>query len=168
MAAKVAGTWQVYEPIGIADLTVVDTVAAHRLGKRCKAKDNGSTDYGWAEFIYLKGVTSTARGSVVLITDDYGTSLIAARAKGAVAIALAAVDTTSKYGWYQIFGSGVALCDTVAANAPCYIDNTSGQVDDAAVAGDQIIGMRTNTADDTGTCVVTMATYPSTADFDNA
>jgi len=168
MAAKTAGTWIVLEPIGVGPLDSVDTAAAHVLGKRCKARDAGSTAYGFGEFIYLKGVASTVRGSVVLIKDDYSTSLVAARDKGALAVALAPVDADTKFGWYQILGQGVAACDTVAANAPCYIDGTNGRVDDAAVAGDQIIGMRTVSADDTNTCVVNMSTYPATADYDNA
>jgi hypothetical protein len=168
MAAKTAGTWAVQDPIGVADLTNVDTTAAWTLGKRCKAKDVGATAYGFGEFIYLAGVTSCARGSVVLIKDDFSTSLIAARDKGAVAVALAAVDASTKYGWFQILGQGVAACDTVAANAACYIDGTAGRIDDAAVAGDCVLGMRTVTADDTSTCVVCMATYPAVGDFDNA
>lgn len=168
MAAKTAGTWAVYEPVGIADLTVVGTTALHSLGKRCKAKDSGTTAYGFGEFIYLKGVTSTVRGSVVLIKDDFTTSLVAARDRGAIGIALGACDASTKYGWYQILGQGVAACDTVAAAAPCYIDGTNGRIDDAVVAGDLVVGMRTVTADDTSTCVVNMATYPAVCDFDNA
>lgn len=169
MAAKTAGTFVPYEPMGFeADLTAVDTTARHDLGTRCKAKDLGATLYGDAEFIYCSGVASTARGSVVLITDTYGTSLIAARAIGAVGLALAAVDATTKFGWYQVLGKGVALCDTVAANAACYIDGTAGRIDDAAVAGDAVVGMRTVTADDTSTCVVNMLTRPTVGDADNA
>jgi len=166
MPVKVAGTWAVYEPAGIADLTVTDTTQLHSLGRRCKAKDVGSTAYGPGEFIYLSGVASTVRGSVVLINDAYGTSLAAARDKGAMAVALSA-NVAGQYGWYQILGQGVAACGTVAASAPCYLAG-SGTIDDAAVAGDQVIGMRTVTTDDTSTCVVNMTTYPATADFDNA
>lgn len=168
MAAKVAGTWQVQDPIGISDITVVDATAQLPLGKRCTAYDTGATGYGFGEFIYLKGATSVARGSVCIIGDDYIVTLIAARAIGAVCLSLGAVDTATKAGWFQVLGRGVALCDTVAAAAPCYIDGTSGRIDDAAVAGDAVMGMRTNTADDTGTCVVTMGSYPLTGDFDNA
>lgn len=167
MAAKVAGTWQVTSPMGIASLTNIDTAAAYTVGTRCKARDVATaTAYGDGEFIYLKGVASTVRGSLVLIKDDYSTSLSAARDKGALAVALAAT-VASTWGWYQILGTGVIACQTVAASAPCYLA-ASGTVDDAVVAGDQIIGMRTKTSDDTSTCVVTMATYPATADFDNA
>lgn len=168
MAAKTAGTWAVTDRIGFGQLSDVDATARFAVGTRCKATDVGSTAYGPAEFIYLSGATSTVRGSVVLITDTYGTSLIAARAIGAVAVALAIVDASTKFGWYQILGKAVAACDTVAANAACYIDGTSGRIDDAAVAGDAVLGMRTVTSDDTGTCVVNMATYPAVGDFDNA
>lgn len=168
MAAKAQGTWQVYQPAGIAALTNVDTTAAYDLGYRCKARDSGTTAYGPAEFIYLKGGTNVAAGSVVTINGDNSVTLITARAKGAVALAISAVDATTKFGWFQILGRGVAKCDTVAASAACYIDGTDGRIDDAAVAGDCILGMATYTADDTSTCVVNMSTYPSTGDFDNA
>jgi hypothetical protein len=121
-----------------------------------------------AEFVYLSGVTSCARGSVCLITDGWGTSLIAARAIGAVCVSLGAVDASTKYGWFQVRGQAVALCDTVAAAAPCYIDGTSGRIDDLAVAGDAVQGMRTVTSDDTGTCVVNMTGPCLVGDFDNA
>lgn len=166
MPAKVAGTWVVTNEIGIASLTNVDTTAVYTVGKRVLAFDNGTTAYGFGEFIYLKGVGSTVRGSSVLIKDDFTTSLSAARDKGAIAVALAAT-VANTWGWYQIKGTGVVACQTVAANAPCFLA-ASGTIDDAVVAGDQIIGMRTKTSDDTSTCVVTMACNPATADFDNA
>lgn len=168
MAAKTAGTWRAYEPIGIADMTNVDATAVYEVGKRCKARDVGATAYGFGEFIYLKGVASTVRGSLVVIGDDYSTSLSATRSKGALAVALAITDSTSKWGWYQILGTGVITCGTVAANLPAYLVGSTGTIDDAVLAGDVIAGMRTKTADDTGTCVVTMACYPSTVDGDNA
>lgn len=168
MAAKTGGTWKSIDLIGVEDMTTVGTTKLWPLGQRCKAQDVGSTAYGFGDFVYAAGCTSTARGSVVLIGDSYDTTLLAARDKGAVGLALAAVDATTKFGWYQVRGKGVALCDTVAAAAPCYIDGTSGRIDDAAVAGDQVIGMRTVSADDTSTCVVNMVTFAATADFDNA
>lgn len=170
MPAKTAGTWQVIEPGGFGRLTDVDTTVRHALGTRCRARDTSSTtDYGEGEFIYLAGATSTARGTVVTIGDGYVGSLIAARAKGAVAVALAAVDAATKYGWYQIKGQGVALCDaTITEGAALYIDGTSGRVDDTAVAGDLVTGMVAATTDDTNTVVVLMGSNPVVADFDNA
>lgn len=168
MAAKVQGTWMALHNVGINPDGTVGTTQLYPLGFRVRARDVGTTAYGDGEFIYLTGATSTAAGSVVLITDAYGTSLIAARAIGAVALALGANDASSKYGWYQVLGKGVALCDTVAAAAPCFIDGTSGRIDDAVVAGDAVQGMRTVTTDDTGTCVVNMASHALVGDADNA
>ncbi len=169
MAAKVAGSWAVISPVGVADLTTIDTTKKWDLGQRCKAKDmSDTTAYGLGEFIYLGGVASTVRGSVVFINDDFTTTLVVARSASAIAVALAANTSATTYGWYQILGKGVAACDGVSAAAACYIDGTAGRIDDSAVAGDQVMGMRTVSGDDTGTCVVNMTTYPATADFDNA
>jgi hypothetical protein len=167
MPAKVAGTWQVLSPVGVADISQFGTTKLHPLGTRCRARDVGTTDYGYGEFIYLEGVASTIRGPLVLITDLYATTLITARDKGALAIALSANAAASSYGWYQILGKGVISAATVAANVPLYIAG-SNLVDDTAVAGDQIIGMRSVSATDTATAVVNMSCYPATADFDNA
>lgn len=169
MAAKTAGDFQVLSPLGIGALTDVDTTARFTLGTKCMARDMGATAYGDGEFVYLSGVASTARGSVVTISGTNGTALIAARAVGRVALALGAVDATTKFGWYQISGKGVALCDaTIAADAPLYIDGTSGRCDDTVVAGDCIMGMKAFSADDTNTLVVNMAGTCLVGDFDNA
>lgn len=166
MAAKTAGTWAALQPAGIGNFTDIDTTARFPLGFRVKVVDVGSTAYGYGELIYLQGIGSTVRGSVVTVNDDYLTALGAARAKGAVAIALAAT-VASTYGFYQILGKGVAACQTVADGAQCYLA-ASGTLDDAVVAGDAIHGMFTSSADDTSTCLVTMVTYPCVTDGDNA
>src|SRR6478609_3010059 len=103
MAAKTAGTWAVTSPIGFGNLTQVDTTKRFALGTRCRARDTGATAYGDAEFIYLAGVASTARGSVVLITTGYTTALVAARTIGDLAVALSAVTAVTSFGWYQIY-----------------------------------------------------------------
>ena len=61
------------------------------LGTIIKAIDKADTDYGVGEFIYLKGVASTAIGSAVVYnSDDYSTTLASANAIGPVAFAMAA------------------------------------------------------------------------------
>lgn len=169
MAAKVVGTYvSVDRTLGIEDLTTIGTTQLWPLGTVIKARDTGSTAYGDVEMIYLKGGTNVAARSVVSISDDWTTVLIVARVKGAVAVSIGAVDATTKYGWFVCKGKAAVACDTIAAGAACYIDGTAGRIDDAAVAGDQVIGMWAATADDTNTCVVNMLTYPAVADFDNA
>jgi hypothetical protein len=167
MAAKVQGTWMALGNTGISPDGTVGTTKLYPLGFRVKARDMGTTDYGEGEFIYLQGVANTAAGSVAVISTSYTTALVAARTIGPLAVALGA-NVANNYGWYQIAGKGVALCDAgVTDGAALYIDGTSGRIDDTVVAGDAVVGMRAASTDDTNTCLVVM-NYPATADFDNA
>lgn len=139
------------------DTSVVDTSAVHTLGTR--ANDSSGNQY-----IYLKGVGSTAAGSWVSYDENYATTLLAANAVGAVAIAMAAVDATTKYGWYQIYGvNTVAKTDTVAADKALFIDGTAGRADDAVVTGDLIVGAASMTADTSNVATVQL-NYPFVTD----
>jgi|UniRef100_A0A6H1ZBE7 hypothetical protein len=112
------------------------TTAKHSLGLIVRAKD---PTYGAGEFIYLKGVASTAVGSWVTYNmDDGGTDLLAANAIGPVAVAMAAT-VADTYGWYQISGKAVGKALTgFVDNANVYATATAGSVDDAVVAGDRV------------------------------
>lgn len=145
---------------------IADTLTTKKmqLGTRMKAHD---ATYGPGEFIYLTGVASTAIGSVVLFNpDDYSTSLATANDKGSLAVAMSA-NVASQYGWYQIYGKGVAkVLASFADNGDCYLTATAGSVDDADVAGDFIRGMKGASAIDTpstGLAEVELA-YPQVAD----
>lgn len=163
MAAKTAGTWVAVNKAGYGAFTDIDTVARFELGDRVQVKDTGSTAYGHGELIYLQGIGSTVRGSVVTINDNWLTALVVADAHGAVGVALAAT-VASTYGWYQIFGRGVASSETtIVDGTQAYVGATAGFIDDVATAGDQIIGMIISSTTDTATCLVTMTTYPSLA-----
>jgi len=112
------------------------TTAKAELGLIVKAKD---PTYGFGEFIYLKGASSTAVGTwVTYNADDNSTTLLAANAIGPVAVAMSA-NVASQYGWYQISGKaiGKALAGYVD-NALVYATATAGSVDDAVVAGDRV------------------------------
>lgn len=112
------------------------TTAKAELGLIVQAKD---PTYGAGEFIYLKGVASTAIGSwVTYNADDNSTTLLAANAIGPVAVAMSA-NVASQYGWYQIGGKAVgkALAGYVD-NALVYATATAGSIDDAVVAGDRV------------------------------
>lgn len=113
------------------------TVLFHRLGTRMKCHDE---TYGVGEFIYLKGVASTAVGSWVTFNqDDNTTALLAANAIGPVAIAMSANTAATSYGWYQIYGKAVgAVLASFADNGNAYATATAGSVDDAPVAGDLV------------------------------
>lgn len=96
-------------------------------------------DYGVGEFIFLKGVASTAVGSwVTYNADDHSTALLAANAIGPVAVAMAAT-VADEAGWYQIGGKAVGKALTgFVDNANVYATATAGSVDDAVVAGDRV------------------------------
>ncbi len=164
MAAKTAGTWKSVGQLGVSsDFTVFGTTQLHPLGLRVRVKDVGSTDYGYGELIYLQGIGSTVRGSVVTINDNWLTALVVADAHGAVAVALGAC-VASNYGWYQTLGRGVASSEaTIVDGTQAYVGATAGFIDDAATAGDQIIGMIISSTTDTATCLMTMTTYCSLA-----
>lgn len=91
------------------------------------------------EYIFLKGVASTAVGSWVTFDEAGVTALLAADAIGPVAIAQGAVDATTKGGWYLIFGTCSAKVATgFADNGNIYATATAGTADDAIVAGDRV------------------------------
>ena len=81
--------------------------AKHALGTIVTAVD---PTYGGGEFIYLKGVVSTAVGSIVNYDDAFQTALDTSATAGPsrpLAIAMSA-NVASQYGWYQISGLAVA------------------------------------------------------------
>ncbi len=119
----------------------VHTSLKNPLGSERKAQD-GSV------YIYLQGVASLVDGDwVTYRAGEWTTTRLAASAKGSVAIATAAVDATTEYGWFLIVGSDTATCESsIVSNAACYAMATAGRVDDAAVTGDQVHGARTTTA----------------------
>jgi len=105
--------------------------------------------YGAGEFIFLKGVASTERGTVVIYNpDDFSTARAVANAIGPVAVAMAAT-VANKAGWYQIQGKAVVKAGTVADDGNVYLTATAGTVDDAVVAGDRIKNAKFASADGT-------------------
>lgn len=121
-------------PVGYhGDTSVVDTSAKVPLGTRAYDK-NGN------EYIYLLGVASTLQGSWVTFDEAWATALLAANAKGPVAVAMAAT-VASTYGWYLRDGSGSALlAASCADNASLGRETADGYAGDGRAAGDEIIG----------------------------
>lgn len=136
--------------ITAGDTSVVFTTLVHPLGTRAVA-NNGKDEY-----IFLAGAANTANNVVVTYDENFATTLIAANAVGPVAVARATVDTTSKYGWYQVRGTGTVSSDTTAADKSLFIDGTAGRVDDAVVTGDLILNMTSTAADTSNVLPVEM------------
>ena len=122
--------------VGAQAIADTSTTQCHPLGLIVTAVD---PTYGGAEFIYLKGVASTALGSWVHYSlDDCTTALAAANAIGPVAVSMSA-NVASQFGWYQISGKAVAKALTgYADNALVFLTATGGSVDDTVVDGDMV------------------------------
>lgn len=143
-------------------ISATETTQAVPLGTIVQATD---PVYGNAEFIYLKGVASTAVGDFVIFDLYAGTTTrLVASGRGPCAVAMSANNSTSNYGWYQISGAvpGNVLA-SFANNANCYATATAGSIDDAVVSGDKIDGARSKTAIGTPTAsqAVIMLARPS-------
>ena len=147
--------------IGAQPIADTSTVQNHPIGTIVRAIDPA---YGEGEFIYLKGLASTAVGETV-IYDTYAntTKRGVASDRGPAAVAMSA-NVASQYGWYQIKGAAVVkVAAAFAAAGACFLTATAGTVDDAVVATDKIDGMRGKTAIDTPTAgfAVVQMDHPS-------
>jgi hypothetical protein len=128
--------------IGNQQIADTDTVQRHPLGKIVTAED---PVYGGGEFIYLKGVAGTVVGSLVDYDLNAGTTTLAPATGGTgqVAVAMSA-NVANQYGWYQIAGvAAVKAPNAMVVGAEIYmLAATLGSVDDAAVAGEQILNAK--------------------------
>ena len=136
-----------YEDAGV-NLYQVDTTPGFPLGHRVQGK---SATLGAAEFVYLKGVSSCVEGSWVIYRPKAFTpTLLTANDIGAVAVALAAVNAGTSYGWFQVRGKAVGKAlASYADDAWVYATSTAGSIDDAVVAGDRVKCARSCSALDT-------------------
>ena len=92
--------------VGAQPIAVTDTTQNHAVGAIVRGVD---PTYGEGEFIYLKGVASTAVGSIVTYNTSSGTTALApvgTNKPQPVAVAMSA-NVANQYGWYQI--SGIAV-----------------------------------------------------------
>lgn len=126
--------------VGASDIHVVDSEQRHPLGTRVCAKDLSADAYGEGGFIYLKGLTTSDKGTwVTFNADDWSTTLLAANAIGPVAVCMNDACNTGKFGWYQVYGKAVGkVLAGFADNGNVYATATAGSVDDAIVAGDRV------------------------------
>lgn len=145
-------TWQSSGAIGAGSQAIdaTSTTQNGQLGQQVVARDMASTNYGFGEFIYLKGLDATAVGSVVTFDrETFATALAVADATGPIAVAMSAC-LTGQYGWYQIVGTAACkVAALFAADLVPYLTATPGTIDDAVVAGDEIYAAKSLTA--TGT-----------------
>lgn len=132
----------------VESFTNVDSVQKYPLGMIVRGID---PTLGGGEFIYLKGVGSTAAGSVVTYDLSDGSTTLAPATAGlgcAVAVAMAAT-IASTYGWYQISGYAKVNCSTCASGGLALYLAGSGALTTSAANGKEVLGILSGTA--TGT-----------------
>ena|SRR3990167_7892462 len=150
--ANLTGRAQIFR----GDTSIIDADIQHQLGTRAMDVDGN-------EYIYLQGVASVVAGSWVVFDEDYVTTRTVANSKGRVAVAMAAIATTSDYGWFQVYGKNtIALAisgGAAAADAQVFLTSTAGQVDDVDVATDLVTGALFRVAESSGVVTVEL-NYP--------
>lgn len=119
----------------------------NNLGEIVRAWD---PTYGIGEFIMLKGVASTAVGSLVTYDGTtYATTLAATTANQArpVAVSMSANTSSSVYSWYQIEGTAVVAKSTNTAVSPTVAVGvrSTGKIG-ASSTGKEILGARSANA----------------------
>ena len=121
-----------------APTDVEATTARYTLGTRIRLRD---PDSGYeATFQYCKGVASTVAGDAVLIQGDSAIVRALAATVGLFGVAMAAIDAATDFGWVAIEGVvPVNVAASCAKNA-AYTTATPGVLDDAVVAGSEVIG----------------------------
>lgn len=113
------------------------------------------TDNDGNQWIFLPGVASVVAGDFVTYNPaTFATARLVANAVGPVAVFLAAVDSTSEYGWAFIEGTTAGAnainAGACAAGALLYITATTAVVDDVKVVGDLIVGAFCSVAEAAG------------------
>lgn len=132
--------WRSTEPeLGLQPISDTSTTQLHPLGKIIRGTD---PTYGDGEFIYLKGVASTAVGSLVTYDPYLATTTLAPATGGIgpVAVSMSA-NVASQWGWYQIGGvAAVKAPNAMTPGSNVYmLAATPGSVDDAQVNGEQVV-----------------------------
>ena len=138
--------WNLTTPLlGAQGIETKSTTQKHKLGQIVQATDGTSV----AEFIYLKGVASTAVGSWVGYSPALATTVLAA-ANGTypLAVSMTTNTTTTSYAWYCISGTIPALGLTSVTHSSGFLalSGTAGSLDDGSIIGDHVFNARKTVA----------------------
>lgn len=138
----------------MAFYTEVHASKKFHLGTRVRDK-NGN------EFIYLTGAASTVADDAVTYDEAGLTTLLAANAIGPVAFAGGAIDATTKFGWYCVWGKCLSnMVANSADNATVGRETTDGKVGDGRAAGDEILSCVARGATTTAAKQYVQINYP--------
>lgn len=129
--------------IGAIVASVAGVYVPVQPGEIITAQD-GTTFHG-GEFIWLKGVASTAIGSLVTYDPVNNTTTLAphtANLGQPLAVAMAANTVTTSQAWYQIAGGAVIKRVTGAKTNPgvkIFLSATAGSIQSTASAGLEVL-----------------------------
>lgn len=105
------------------------------------------------EFIYVQANTNMTEGQAAVISllnkCDLASSAAHANSGQPVGFVPNVVVANGDFFWLKISGTIKAKAAAVAANAKVMLSATAGTVDDAAIAGSQVLGALFSTADGT-------------------
>ena len=130
-------------PIGAIVASASGVYVPVQAGEIIEAQD--TTTYHGGEFIWLRGVASTAVGSLVTYDPFNNTTTLAphtANLDAPLAVAMAANTVTTSYAWYQIAGAAVIKRVTggkTSPSVPLYLSATAGSVQSTASNGKQLL-----------------------------
>ena len=141
--------YQLAEPqIGYPAVTDVSTTQKVPIGTRARIADNALTVPQAGEVIYLKSSDAITLGALVMYDQQLATCVLgpATAGVGPCAVSFNIVPSAS-FAWFQIAGNAKILApNAVVAGANVFpLAATPGSVDDAAVAGEQILGAKFST-----------------------
>jgi hypothetical protein len=117
------------------------------------------------EYVYLKGVASTAQYDWVTYDETYATTrLTKAEADKLKPMAIAqSANVANQYGWYLVYGEGSAnVLASCAKEVAIYTSATAGSADDAATSQTKINRAICRATDaGSGGAVLVSVQYPS-------
>lgn len=91
-------------------------------------------------YIYLKGVSSLTADEAVSFDEVHVTARLLNTALGRIAVSKAAVDSSSKFGWFQITGKAACkVLSSFADNSNIYATSTAGSVDDSGAGAEEFV-----------------------------
>lgn len=97
--------------------------------------------FGEAEFVLAYGVASLQIGDAVRIGLNYATTRTVASIRGLIGISMSANTSTTALSWFCVRGQvPVRAAAAIAADTPLFVTATAGSLDDAVVAGDNVVG----------------------------
>lgn len=143
----------------VSDPAVIDTVQQEAFGTR-GMDENGNV------YVYLKGITNTLAGSWVTFDELGVTALLATDAIGPVAVASAATNANTKFGWYMVAGTcNAQLAANCAADKNIGVEGASGVAGDGQAAGDTIVGAISRGSTSTAAAAAVQLYYPLVNDI---